>query len=124
MNAKQPVVGDRPLTIQVERRERAAVVRLSGSASMEVSSQIQHCLVGLASEGVPIIAVDMSELDFIDSTGLGGIVAAHLKARHTRGSVRLVNPRPSIRQELVLTRLTQLFPIFRNVEQALSAPGE
>ncbi len=115
---------DKPLTLQVERRESGAVVRLSGSCTMEISSQIRHCLVGLAAERIPVIVLELSGLEFIDSTGLGGIVAAHLKARHHQGSIRLVNPQDAIRDVLQMTRLTKLFPVYADVDRALTdRPG-
>lgn len=110
---------DRPLTIQVERREQAAVVRFSGACTMEVSSQVRHCLVGLTHEKIPLIVLDLSELDFIDSTGLGGIVAAHLKARHHHGVIRMVGLKAPIRELLTVTRLCQLFSEYPDVERAL-----
>lgn len=114
---------DRPLTIQVRRQEQYAVVKLSGSCTMEVSDQVRHCLVGLSQEMVRIIVLDLSDLDFIDSNGLGGIIAAHLKSRHYRGTLRVVNPNAAIRDLLAVTRLTQLFTIYPDVESAVADIG-
>lgn len=115
---------DRPLTIQVERREEAAVVRLGGSCTMEVSSQVRHAIVGLANELVRLIILDLSDLDFIDSNGLGGVIAGHLKLRHNRGVIRVVNPSPAITELLQVTKLTQIFPIFPDLTSALRPPVE
>lgn len=114
---------DRPLTIQVQRQEHYAVVKLSGSCTMEVSDQVRHCLVGLSQEQVRLIVLDLSDLDFIDSNGLGGIIAAHLKSRHYRGTLRVVNPNAAIRDLLALTRLTQLFTIYPDVATAVADVG-
>jgi len=115
---------DRPLTIQVERHEEAAVIRLGGSCTMEVSSQVRHAIVGLANEEIRLIVLDLSDLDFIDSNGLGGVIAGHLKLRHQRGSIRVVNPSPAITELLGVTKLTQIFPIFPDLASALAAPVE
>jgi len=119
-----PPGGTRGLTINVERIGDAAVVTLEGACTMEVSTQIQHCLVGLATEKVPAIIVDMTRLDFIDSTGLGGFVAAHLRGRHHGCTIRIVNPQPSIEEILRLTRLAQLFSIHRDLPEALAAAAK
>lgn len=113
---------DRPLTLRVERREGVAIVTLEGACTMDVSHQIRHCLVGLATEQVPLIVLDMAQLDFIDSVGLGGIIAAHLRGRHHDGHVRLVAPNEHIREVLDLTRLSRLFQIFPTVSEAVSTP--
>lgn len=113
---------DRPLTIQVERQEHAAVIRLGGSCTMEVSSQVRHAIVGLANEQVRLIVLDLSDLDFIDSNGLGGVIAGHLKLRHNRGLIRIVKPSSAITELLQVTKLTQIFPIFPDLAAALAAP--
>jgi len=125
MSAIQPAgtpygPSNRPLTIQVQREEQYAVVKLSGSCTMEVSDQIRHCLVGLSQEMVRVIVLDLSDLDFIDSNGLGGIIAAHLKSRHHHGTLRVVNPNVAIRDLLAVTRLTQLFTIYPSVAAAVA----
>lgn len=115
---------DRPLTIQIERHEDAAVIRLGGSCTMEVSSQVRHAIVGLANEQIRLIVLDLSDLDFIDSNGLGGIIAGHLKLRHNRGIIRVVNPSQAIAELLAVTKLTQIFPIFPDLASALVPPAE
>ena len=57
------------------------------------------------------IEVDLSKTDFIDSCGLGALIALHKTACARKGAVRLVNPRPSVLQVLELTRMHQLFQI-------------
>ncbi len=124
MSARQHVQGlvrtDRPLTIQVERHEHAAVIRLGGSCTMEVSSQVRHAIVGLANEDVRLIVLDLSDLDFIDSNGLGGVIAGHLKLRHNRGAIRIVNPSAAISELLQVTKLSQIFPTFPDLQSALA----
>src|SRR5438067_1323910 len=111
MAGLDPVRPDRPLNIKIDRRDGVAVVALLGACTMDVSNQVQKKLVDLLTDKLPTMVIDMSGLDFIDSTGLGGIVAAHLRARRHRGVIRLVNPKPAIREILDVTRLIQLFPV-------------
>jgi anti-sigma B factor antagonist len=117
-----PTVGvpseDKPFSLKVERTAGDAVVRLAGSCTMVVAAQLGETLLRLASESVRLIILEMSELDFIESTGLGGIVAGYLRLRRIQGELRIVGPRPAIRQLLELTRLTQLFSLHDSVESA------
>lgn len=112
---------NRPIVIDVDRREGVAIVRLAGSCTMNVASQLVDCLATLASESVPLIILEMSALDFIESTGLGAIVAAYLSCRRYGGEVRLVSPESSILKLLEITRLTQLFRVFESVEDAIDS---
>jgi anti-sigma B factor antagonist len=113
---------DRPFSLTVERQPRGVVVRMSGACTMEVSGQISERMVVLASEPGCLLALDLSALDFIESTGLGGIVAGYVRARRKHGEVRLVAPSQPIRDVLQLTRLTELFQVFATIEEALTAP--
>jgi anti-sigma B factor antagonist len=63
------------------------------------------------SEAQKYIEVDLSKTDFIDSCGLGALIALHKTACARKGAVRLINPRPSVQQVLELTRMHQLFQI-------------
>ncbi|HKQ49983.1 MAG TPA: STAS domain-containing protein [Phycisphaerae bacterium] len=113
---------DQPFDLRVEQSGHEAVVRLTGSCTMVVAGQLGECLLRLASESVRVIIIDMSGLDFIESTGLGGIVAGYLRLRRSQGELRIVAPAPAIRQLLELTRLTQLFTVHANIESARKAP--
>ena len=77
-------------------------------------------MVEVADASTQVIVVDMSRLDFIESTGLGAIIAGHLRLRHHQGEMRLVSPSTPILRLLELTRLTQLFHVYPSVEAALA----
>jgi anti-sigma B factor antagonist len=57
------------------------------------------------------VAVDLSQTTFIDSSGLGALVALHKAAAKRAGNFCLLNPQPSIQQILELTRLDSFFQI-------------
>ncbi len=57
--------------------------------------------------------VDLESTSFVDSSGLGALIALHktMEARH--GSMRLIHPRQSVLQLLELTRMHRMFEIVR-----------
>ncbi len=110
-----------PFSIEVEHVGEVAVLHIHGACTMDVASAVGERLLELASRPRPLIIVDLSGLTFIESTGLGGIVSGHLRARKQGGELRLVAPPSPIRQLLELTRLTNLFRVFDSVKEAL--PG-
>ena len=58
-----------------------------------------------------IIEIDLSQAQYLDSSGLGALLSLHKTMRDREGSVRLVYPTPNIRKILELTRLHRLFEI-------------
>jgi len=70
-------------------------------------------VAGQLRRGCKDITVDLSETSFIDSSGLGALVALQKAAAARKGELRLLNPQPSVQQILELTRLDQFFQIIR-----------
>lgn len=98
----------------------AKVIRVSGSASMDTGNQLRDQLVGLLEPGTSRLVLDLTDLEFINSVGLGAIIAAHLRCRRASAEIHLANPQPAIRELLDVTSLTKLFPIHDSVDLALA----
>jgi anti-sigma B factor antagonist len=63
------------------------------------------------------IEVDLSQTTFIDSSGLGALVALHKIAVKRQGWLRVVNPQPSVQQILELTRLDGILEIVKQANE-------
>ncbi len=59
------------------------------------------------------VEVDLSGTDFIDSCGLGALIAIQKTATSRQGKVRLIHPRPQVNQILELTRMHHIFDIVK-----------
>ena len=106
-------------TLLVESRAAAAegvrVLRLSGSLTLACCYQVQDQLRSNPKES---LIVDMSEVRFVDSSGLGSLVNGYI-AHHMAGSrVVLAGLNRRTRETLEETRVQQFFTIFDTVEEA------
>lgn len=111
---------DRPLELGVRTQDAAAVLELHGSARMADAELMRQTIDDLAAGRATPIVLDMTDLDFICSAGLGAIISGHLKTRDYQGRIHLVSPQPSVLALLETTRLTEVFPVFTTVEEALA----
>ena len=111
---------DRPLKIDLEHKEGLVLLRLHGSASMELCADLQDVLVQAAEDSPAVVVADLSDLDFICSTGLGALVAAHIRASNHGGQFRLAAPNEDIRDLLDLTRLSTLLATYDTVDAAVT----
>lgn len=59
------------------------------------------------------IEVDLSQTTFVDSSGLGALIALHKTAASRQGKLLLLNPQPGIQQIIKLTRLDGVFEIVK-----------
>lgn len=113
---------NKPLHLDVAREGNLAVVKVSGSVAMAEAELLREYLERLAAERVPVIVLDLSEMDFISSLGLGAIISGHLKCRHHNGRIKLAGPTRPVCELLETTRLNKLFGIYESVEQASARP--
>jgi anti-sigma B factor antagonist len=67
------------------------------------------------------VLVDFSRINYIDSTGIGELVGYLERFRRQQRQLVLINPSERIRQLLELANLSDLFPVFASVEEALDA---
>ncbi len=65
--------------------------------------------------------MDMSRVEYIDSSGLGVMVSVLKKVKHAEGKLVLISPKSSVKQILSLTNLDKVFNIQDNLENAVEA---
>jgi len=105
----------------VDHIGRASVIRLSGSADMVDARLLREILQELAAKADNIIVLDLTDLEFIGCEGIDAILAGKALAGIEHGQIRLVGLNPEIRHILEITRLTEVFPIFDTVDNAVKA---
>jgi anti-sigma B factor antagonist len=87
------------------------VVNLSGSIYVEEAAQIRESLIGYIEKGHKTFVVDLGNVDYIDSSGLGTLVAIQNRALQNGGSVIIKNLKGLVKDLFELTRLTKVFEI-------------
>lgn len=86
-------------------------VSLSGSIYVHEATQLRQSLLGYTSKGYKTFIIDVREVDYIDSSGLGTLVAIHKRALQNGGSVIIQGLQGLVKDVFDLTRLTQVFEI-------------
>jgi anti-sigma B factor antagonist len=96
-----------------------AVVSPSEKLNMATAMDLREAISALVSSGMNFLIIDLSEVDFIDSSGLGGLVSGLKKAREQGGDLRLAAPNEQIKLVLELTNLDKVLASFTDAETAL-----
>jgi anti-sigma B factor antagonist len=95
----------------VERTDRGiGVIRPAGRLTMVSAKQLTEAVAGLIDSGTARIAVDLSATEFMDSSGLGALVAGLKSTRQAGGDLRLAAPNEQV---LTILRLTNLDKVLR-----------
>lgn len=87
------------------------VLRVQGEVDVYTSPALRDELYRLIDAGATRVAIDLSDMDFIDSSGLGVFVGALKRIRERSGDLELRAIQPSTRKVLEITGLTQVFTI-------------
>jgi anti-sigma B factor antagonist len=105
---------------QLKRRERdATIVELRGDVDIGGSQELRELLSDALGEGA--VVVDLSGVRFLDSAGIGLLVAAHRRADEQGTPFLLAAPSDGAERVLSLTRTDRLLIVHPSVEAALSA---
>lgn len=70
-------------------------------------------------EGVVNCAVDISEVRFINSSGIGVLITILTKFRNKEGEVVLIKPSEQVKKLLIITKLNSIFQIVDSKEEAI-----
>ncbi len=102
--------------------EGVSVVELDGRIVLgEESNSLRGKLRSLIAEGKKKIVLNMAEIKYIDSTGLGTLVAAHLSAKNQGASVRLCHLGKKFHEVMQLTKLLTVFDVYDTEAAAVSS---
>lgn len=104
----------------VQERDNAVVVTLGGRFDAASAPAVKNLLKKLIGDGKCRLVLDLSQVDFLDSSGLGVLVTCHRLAENGGGALRLAGAGGTIETILKMTRLNRIFVIDRDVEDAIS----
>jgi anti-sigma B factor antagonist len=93
-----------------------------GELDASTVSDFRAVLTELATK--PQVVIDLSDVDFIDSAGLGALIGGIRRTREVGGDVALACPRPTLARLLRTTGIDQLVTVAPTVAEAQAALGE
>ncbi len=109
------------LDVRVEREPDATVVRLAGEVDLRTSPQLRGRFLELFDERPSRIILDLTHVDYIDSSGVGTVVELKRRAMRSESKVVLVGLQPRVRSLFEITRLDKFFTITHSIDEARQA---
>ena len=67
------------------------------------------------------VVIDLSQVDWMNSTGLGILISSYTTLRNSKGELKLANVTDKIQSLLVITKLVTVFDAHETVEGAISS---
>jgi anti-sigma B factor antagonist len=109
------------LRLEATERDGLAVLAVFGEVDVATAPQLRQLLVETASSGHQRVVVDLAEVDFLDSTGLGILVSGLKRFRTLGGDLTVAAAQPRVRKVFDITGLTTVFGLHETVDDAVAA---
>ena len=105
---------DALFSMTVDTTGPGPLVRVGGDLDLETSPELTDQLKALL--GPHLLVVDLSEVEFMDSTGLGVLIGAHKEQQAHGGALALVGAQPRVQKILRITKLHKVFDLHPTLE--------
>jgi anti-sigma B factor antagonist len=97
------------------------IVRMTGELDIATAPELRAHLLMLFENGQVTLTVDLDELEFIDSSGLGVLLGALKRARAQEGEISLICSNELVLKVLSITGLNSVFPLYNSVASLLAS---
>lgn len=107
------------MKVQLRNVDNVSILDCSGDVDLYSSTRLREALLNEMRSGKPDVLVNMSDVSYIDSSGIATLVEGLQLSRETKTRFGLYGLRSNARSVLELARLHTVFVIFDNEKEAL-----
>lgn len=113
------------MDVDVRKTGNVVIVDFNGSLVVGVSDEIvSQVMTELLADGYTNVLINLSAVDYVDSSGLGDLVQSYKMAQRSGATVKLLRPQERVRKTLHLSNLLPLFEVFEAEDEAVQSFGE
>ncbi len=101
---------------------KIAIIDLKGSLVGDDDTDVFRAAVAdFLEQGNKCLAINMQKVNYLNSSGIGAIIAAHASYAKNGGEVRLAGLSGSVQNLLAVTRLIDVFEVFDSIDEAIES---
>jgi len=104
--------------LETQRQGNSALVRIRGDLDLQVVERVTEALTAIEADEPDLLVMDLSGLTFLDSSGMGAIAAAHIRAGQAGRRFAIVRPPAGVRQAFDRTRLDEVITVTDDLASA------
>ena len=112
------------MAFEIEEREHEGICILDLKGRLTVGepvSSLREKIRELADDGKVNVVLNLAGVDYIDSTGLGGLVISFTTLKKAGGALKILNLSKRNVELLILTKLTTVFELFGDEQDAVNS---
>jgi len=108
------------LKANVRQSGDVSLVDLAGRITLgEGSGLVRSTIKELVNSGHKNILLNLKDVSYLDSAGLGELVGAYASVTYAEGNIKLLNPQAKVHDLLQITKLYTVFQAFDDEQEAL-----
>jgi anti-sigma B factor antagonist len=108
-------------SIDVSERDGCTVLAVTGEVDVATAPQLRQEAVRVAAAGEIQLVIDLSGVDFLDSTGLGVIVGVLKRVRTHGGDLAIAGAEDHVRKVFEITRISDVVSMYATADEACAA---
>lgn len=110
------------MNIEVRKSNDVTIVDFKGRLAVGVGDEVLPAVINeILDDGCKKILLNLSDMDYIDSNGLGELVQSLKTSKRYGASLRLLKPRDRVAKTLRLTNLLPMFSVYESETEAMKA---
>jgi anti-sigma B factor antagonist len=108
-------------SVSVRQTDRVSLVDVNGRLTSFESRIFQELILGLLNGGQTNIVLNLTELEYLDSSGIGELARTYMSVVKRGGAMKVVGLSSRVEEILKITQLYQVFPEFPDEASALDS---
>jgi anti-sigma B factor antagonist len=108
-------------SLHVRQSEGVSLVDVNGRLTSFESKAFREMIQGLLKQGQTNIVLNLTDLDYLDSSGIGELVRNYMSVVKKGGALKVVGLAPKVEEVLKVTQLYQVFPEYPDEASALGS---
>ena len=110
------------IKITTKQAEAVTVLNVAGRITIgDETARLRETIRGSVNDGKKNILLDLGEVGYIDSTGLGELVSSHVHVINNGGQLKLLKLTNKVHDLLQITKLITVFQVFDDEADALKS---
>lgn len=114
------------MSMRVQERvmPNGVILELTGDLTYANREQFKAAVEAVCQRGIRHLLLDMANVRFIDSSGLGLLALVAQRFKLSQGQVGLLNPQAYVREIMALANIPSLIPIYESEQEALAVSNK
>lgn len=109
------------LEVTTHEKGTATIVSVRGDVDLYSSPQLRKAVIALTEKNTPAILIDLTQVSYMDSSGVATLVEGLQQSGRYRGQFKLFGLVAAVLEVFELSRLNKVFEIYDDEESALAS---